>query len=105
MHNKLRREIAALLTIDNCYLDPYFVKLTLERALEALGGPVEDNRPVTEAEPTKAPVEPMPALEQIRDVPPETNRPCPVRWESLDEIRAKYPQAQADVNGLPINGD
>lgn len=45
MHNALRRELASLLAKDNIDLDPYFVKLALQRALTALGGPVQDARP------------------------------------------------------------
>lgn len=43
-HNKLRRQLQGLLKTDNCDLDPYWVKLALKRALDALGGPVGDSR-------------------------------------------------------------
>ncbi len=44
-HNKLRRDILALVSRGGATVDPFEADTLLNRALATLGGPVEDNRP------------------------------------------------------------
>ena len=59
MHNKLRREIADYIVHLKTEPNMDYSEVLLKRALDALGGPVEDNRPQEKTPVKKTPAVPL----------------------------------------------